>query len=445
MADTFDMILRGGEVMAPMGRMRADVGVRDGKIAEIGNLGTADAAQVMDTSNLMVLPGIIDSQVHFREPGLEYKEDLESGSRSAVLGGVTTVFEMPNTNPNTTTKAAIEDKFKRAKNRMHTDHAFYVGAEADNVDKLAELEQLPGVCAVKLFMGASTGNLLVADDDTIEAVMRSGTRRIAFHAEDEPRLQARKHLAREGDWTSHAEVRDAESARLATERVLRLARKTGRRIHVLHITTADEIDMLAAHKDVATFEILPQHLTLTAPECYERLKGYAQMNPPIRGAAHQAGLWRAINQGIVDVLGTDHAPHTTEEKQKPYPASPSGMPGAQTLVPLMLNHVAEGRLTLERLVDLLCHGPQRVFQIAGKGRLAVGYDADFTIVDLQAKRTINASDMAYKCGWTPFDGMKVTGWPMATIIRGQVVMQDGVVVAEGQGKPVRFTETMMHG
>ncbi len=438
----FDLLLDNATMMTPMGRLEGRVGVRKGKIAAIGDLSGAKAERVIDCAHVMVLPGIIDSQVHFREPGLEYKEDLEHGSRAAVLGGVTAVFEMPNTTPSTTTKAAIEDKLTRAQGRMHCDHAFYVGAAAENVDHLAELERLPGVCGVKLFMGASTGNLLVADDDTIEAVMRAGHRRMAIHAEDEPRLQARKALAREGDWSSHAECRDAESARLATERVLRLAKKTGRRVHVLHITTADEIDMLAAHKDVATFEILPQHLTLVAPDCYETLKGYAQMNPPIRSAEHQAGLWRAVQQGIVDVLGTDHAPHTTEEKQKPYPASPAGMPGVQTLVPVMLTHVAEGRLSLERMVDLLCHGQQRVFNIAGKGRLAVGYDADFTLVDLKAKKTITASALDYKCGWTPYEGFKATGWPTATIIRGQVVMQDGDLVNPGLGQPVRFQETL---
>ena len=232
------------------------------------------------------------------------------------------------------------------------------------------------------------------------------------------------------------------SAMLSTERLVRIAAALGKRIHVLHVTTAEEMEFLALHKDVATVEVTPQHLTLTAPEAYERLKGFAQMNPPIRGAAHQAGLWAGVAAGVADVLGSDHAPHTREEKARPYPASPSGMPGVQTLVPIMLTHVAQGRLSLERFVDLTSHGQQRVFGMAEKGRLAVGYDADLTIVDLKAKRTITHDLMASRVGWTPFDGFEAEGWPMATLIRGHVVMRDGEVTAPHLGQPVRFVETL---
>jgi dihydroorotase len=273
-------------------------------------------------------------------------------------------------------------------------------------------------------------------------VLRHINRRAAFHSEDEYRLADRRPLARTGDWTSHPEVRDPESALMSTQRLLRLARKLGKRIHVLHVTTAAEIDLLARNKDVASVELTPQHLTLIGPEAYERLKGFAQMNPPIRGIEEQAGLWRAIEMGVADVLGSDHAPHTREEKARPYPASPSGMPGVQTLVPVMLNHVAAGRLTLERFIDLTSHGANRIFNIAGKGRLAEGFDADLTIVDLKAKRVLRHEDMASRVGWTPYDGMEVTGFPMATIIRGKVVMRDGEVIAPHQGEPVRFLETL---
>lgn len=442
MPDTYDLIIRGGEVVNHAGRGVADVGVCDGRIRRIGDLGQASAGETVDARGLTVLPGVIDTQVHFREPGLEHKEDLETGSRAAVLGGVTAVFEMPNTHPTTSTAEALADKRARAKRRMHCDHAFYAGATKDNVDILGELERTPGCCGVKLFMGASTGSLLVPDDEGVEAVLRAVNRRAAFHCEDEPRLLARKGLAREGDWTSHPEVRDAEAARLATERLLRIARRLGKRVHVLHVTTKEEVDMLRAAKDVASMEVTPQHLTLTAPDAYQRMKGRAQMNPPIREAAHRDGLWRAIQGGIVDVIGTDHAPHTLEEKAKPYPASPSGMPGVQTLVAVMLTHVAEGRLSLERFVDLTSAGPQRVFNIAGKGRMAEGWDADFTIVDLKARRTIRHDDQATRSGWTPFDGMQAQGWPVMTIIRGQLVMCQGAVVAEGTGEPVRFMETL---
>jgi dihydroorotase len=445
MAETFDLIVRGGEVVNHAGRGAADVGVRAGKIVAVGDLAQASAGEVFDATGLAVLPGLIDSQVHFREPGLEWKEDLETGSRAAVLGGVTAVFEMPNTEPTTTDAEALADKLARARGRMHCDHAFFVGGTHENAAFLGELERLPGCCGVKVFMGASTGSLLVPDDAGVEQVLRHTSRRATFHSEDEYRLADRRPLARTGDWTSHPEVRDAETAIASTRRLVRLARQLGKRIHVLHVTTAEEIDFLAQNKDVASVELTPQHLTLVGPEAYQRLKGFAQMNPPIRDASHQPGLWRGIAAGVADVLGSDHAPHTREEKARPYPASPSGMPGVQTLAPVMLTHVAEGRLSLERFVDLTSHGPNRVFGIAGKGRLAEGFDADLTLVDLKARRTIQHADMATRSGWTPFDGFEAKGWPMATIIRGRVVMRDDEVVAEGTGEPVRFLETLAAG
>ena len=442
MTTTFDLIVRGGEVVNHAGRGLADVGITDGRVVKVGDLGQASAGEVIDATGLTVLPGVIDTQVHFREPGLEWKEDLETGSRAAALGGVTAVFEMPNTEPATTNPEALADKLARARDRMWTDHAFYVGGTHENARLLGELERLPGCCGVKVFMGASTGTLLVADDDGVREVLRHVKRRATFHSEDEYRLVERRPLARTGDWTSHPEVRDAQSAIQSTHRLVRLARETGARIHVLHVTTAEEIDFLADNKDVATVEVTPQHLTLVAPEAYERLKGLAQMNPPIRDAGHVAGLWRAITHGVADVLGSDHAPHTLEEKARPYPASPSGMPGVQTLVPVMLNHVAEGRMTLERFVDLTSHGAQRVFGIAGKGRMAEGYDGDLTIVDLKARRTLRHADMATRCGWTPFDGMEVTGWPVMTIVRGRTVMRDDELIGTAAGRPVRFQETL---
>ena len=442
MAESYDLIVRGGEVVNHAGRARADIGVRDGRIVEIGDLGQAAAGEAFDASGLTVLPGVIDTQVHFREPGLEWKEDLETGSRAAVMGGVVATFEMPNTQPNTTDAAALEDKLARARGRMHCDHAFYVGGTHENAHALGELERLPGCCGIKVFMGASTGTLLVADDAGVADVLRHVSRRATFHSEDEYRLVERRSLAREGDWTSHPEVRDAESAIRSTRRLCGLARQLGKRIHVLHVSTAEEAEYLAGQKDVATVEFTPQHLTLEGPEAYVRLKGLAQMNPPIRDARHVAGLWRGLAQGVADVLGSDHAPHTLEEKARPYPASPSGMPGVQTLLPVMLTHVAAGRLSLERLVDLTSAGAQRVFGIAGKGRLAVGYDADLTVVDLKARRTLRHADMASRSGWTPFDGLEVTGWPMATIVRGRIVMREDEVVAPHLGKPVRFEETL---
>jgi dihydroorotase len=443
MAESYDLIIRNGSCFTPSGLVEADIGVRDGTVIAIGVAADASAGEEFDAGGLTVLPGIIDSQVHFREPGLEHKEDLESGTRSAVMGGVTAVFEMPNTDPSTTTEAALNEKLKRADGRAWSNYAFFLGAASDNAEQLGELERLPGCCGIKIFMGSSTGNLLVEDDATLLNVLSHGKRRCSIHAEDEYRLRERFELARDsGDPAKHPEWRDAESALLATQRIVALARKAGRRVHVLHISTAIELDFLAKHKDIATVEATPQHLTLAAPDCYERLGTKAQMNPPIRTAEHREGLWRAIQNGIVDVIGSDHAPHTLEEKQRTYPKSPSGMPGVQTTVPLMLNHIHEGRLTLARFVDLMASGPQRIFNIQRKGRIAVGYDADFTIVDLKKQRTITDDWSESKCGWTPFAGMTVTGWPMATVIGGQFVMREDELLGKPIGKPVRFQETI---
>jgi dihydroorotase len=359
------------------------------------------------------------------------------------MGGVTAFFEMPNTNPNTVDKAALDDKLRRAKGRAWVDHAFFIGASDENASELGRLELLPGCAGVKVFMGSSTGSLLVADDDTLEEVLRNGRRRVAIHSEDEPRLRERLELVRNGaDPSMHPVWRDVEVATRATTRLLRLARRAARRVHVLHVSTADEMELLAANKDIATVEALVNHLTLVAPDCYERLGTYAQMNPPIRDARHRDGIWRALRAGVVDVIGTDHAPHTREEKARPYPQSPSGMPGVQTLIPVMLDHVNAGRLTLQRFIDLTSAGPARIYNIAGKGRIALGYDADFSVVDLKAKRTITNAMMKTKSGWTPFDGMEVTGWPKATIVRGRIVMREDELIGTPVGAPVRFQETL---
>jgi dihydroorotase len=422
--------------------LSADIGIVDGKIASISNLSSAAAQETIDAHGLHILPGVIDTQVHMREPGVEYKEDLEAGGRAAVLGGVTAVFEMPNTKPTTSTAEALQDKINRATNRMYCDFAFYIGATSENTDQLAALECLPGAAGVKMFMGSSTGTLLVAEDEAVEAVLRSGRRRVAVHSEDEFRLKERQHLAQEGNVHTHEVARDAEAAVLCTKRLLALASKTSRRIHVLHISTADEMPLLADYKHIASVETTPQHLTLASPQCYDELGTLAQMNPPIRDESHREGIWWGVSQGIVDILGSDHAPHTLEEKQAVFPATPSGMPGVQTLVPLMLDHVNAGRLSLERFVDLTSHGPNRVFGLAGKGRLAVGYDADLTLVDLKAQRTIDNSWIASKCGWTPFHGKSVAGWPKGTIVRGQRVMWEDEILGPANGQPIRFQDTL---
>jgi len=442
MSETFDLLIRGGTVATPNGIAPADVGVIAGKIAAIGSFAHAKAREIFEAKDLHVLPGAIDSQVHFREPGNEHKEDLETGSLAAILGGVTGVFEMPNTAPPTTTRAAIDDKLARAKGRMHCDYAFYVGATPANVGALAELERLPGVCGVKAFLGSSTGSLLLNHPDDILAALKAGHRRMAVHSEDEDRLIARKSFAERGKPETHPVWRDTEAARASTERVLGLAKQAGRRLHVLHVTTGDEIPLLAAAKDFATAETTPQHLALSAPDCYERLGTYAQMNPPIRDESHRLALWKAVREGVIDVIGSDHAPHTREEKDKAYPDTPSGMPGVQTLVTILLDHVNKGDMSLERFVDLTASGPQRIFGLAGKGRIACGYDADFTIVDMGLTRTIENKWIASRCGWTPFDGMKTKGWAVASVLAGKIVVRDFALTGKATGKPLRFVETL---
>ncbi|MEN5276182.1 dihydroorotase [Brucella sp. TWI432] len=443
MAQTFDTILKGATIVNHDGIGSRDIGIRNGRIEAIGSLSTHSAGEVIDCTGLHILPGVVDSQVHFREPGLEHKEDLETGSLAAVLGGVTSVFEMPNTKPLTTSAEALEDKIRRGRHRMHCDFAFWVGGTRDNAKDVAELERLPGAAGIKVFMGSSTGNLLVEDDEGVRSILKNTRRRAAFHSEDEFRLKDRENLRVEGDPSSHPVWRDEIAALQCTQRLVRIARETGARIHVLHISTAEEIDFLQGHKDVATCEATPHHLTLSADE-YATLGNLIQMNPPVRDKRHRDGIWKGIDQGIVDVLGSDHAPHTLEEKHKPYPASPSGMTGVQTLVPIMLDHVNAGKLSLERFVDLSSHGPNRIFGMARKGRIAVGYDADLTIVDMKRRETITHEQAGSKAGWTPYHGKTVTGWPVGTFVRGIKVMWEAEVVNPNKGEPVEFLEALPH-
>jgi dihydroorotase len=439
--ETFDLIFRNGTVVNQDGVGLRDIGVRDGRIAAIGTLDASAGGEVVDCTGLHILPGVIDTQVHFREPGAEHKEDLESGSRSAVMGGVTAVFEMPNTNPLTVTAEALADKVRRAASRMHCDFAFFVGGTHQNAPHVAELERLPGAAGIKIFMGSSTGDLLVADDEGLRAILRNTRRRVSIHAEDEPRLRERANLRVENDPSSHPTWRDEVAALRATERLTHIAREEGARVHLLHVSTAEEIDFIRHHKEYVSVEVTPQHLTLDAAD-YARLGTRLQMNPPVRAARHRDRLWTAVADGVADILGSDHAPHTLAEKAKPYPASPSGMPGVQTLVPIMLDHVAAGRLSIERFVDMTSAGPARLFQIAGKGRIAVGYDADLTVVDLKRRQTITDAWIGSRAAWTPFAGRSVTGWPVGTVVRGRRVMWEGDIVTPSMGAPVRFLEAL---
>jgi dihydroorotase len=435
----FDLLIRNGTCVLPWGTEATSVGVRRGRIAALGVAADATADQTIDASGLHVLPGLIDPHVHLRDPGDKAVESIPTGTRAAVLGGLAAVFDMPNTAPSITDADRLAWKQDYVERAAWCDMGLYVGGTKTNIPELARLELGRGVCGVKIFAGSSTGDLMVEDDEHLERVMRSGRRRIAYHSEDEYRLQDRKHLFKSGDpYSRHMEWRDVETAFLGTRRLMALARATSRPAHILHVSTAEELDYLKDFRDIATCEVLVNHLTQVAPDCYDRLRGFGVMNPPIRGPEHWAASWRAINDGTVDTVGSDHAPHARDKKALPWPECPAGLTGVQTLVPVMLDHVNAGRLPLTRMVDLLCAGPARVYGAVGKGRLAAGYDADFTLVDLRRRRRIEESWTVSPCGWTPFAGMDVTGWPVATIVRGNVVMREDEVLGAPVGKLVRF-------
>jgi len=437
MSDNFSLIIKNGSCYIDGKFTKTDIGLLGNKIKKIGKI-ELNSSKVYNATDKVVLPGIIDTQVHFREPGSTDAEDLESGSRAAVLGGVTALFEMPNTNPPTSNLVEFDKKLQAAKNRMHSNYAFYFGATPDNTNQLAKLKDVEGCCGVKLFAGSSTGNLLVDKEADIEKVISSSDRIVSIHSEDEDIIKLRKKFIKKGDVHSHAEWRNVEVAMSSTRRVVKIAERYNKKIHVLHVTTREEVDFLAMHKKNVTFETTPQHLTMYAPDCYNTLGTYAQMNPPLRTKEHYDRLWLAIKNNIVDVLGSDHAPHLKENKDKEYPNSPSGMPGVQTIFPVMLDHVNNGKLTLQQLINLMCENPCKIFGIKNKGYLKEGYDADITVADMNKEVVIKNEMIASKCGWTPFNNHKVKGFPVATIVNGHLVMSDGKVVEESKGTPLKF-------
>ena len=435
------LCIAGGHVVSDSGVRRADVLVRDGVIRGVEpGLTLPLGAEVVDARGMLVLPGLIDPQVHFREPGLEHKEDLASGSLAALAGGVTTFLEMPNTKPPTTTPELLADKLARANGRAWSDHGFFLGATHENADRLGEWEGLPGCVGIKVFMGSSTGDLLVPDDATLERVLRSGRSRVAVHAEDEPRLKQRyAALGASASVLRHHEVRDVECALLATRRLLTLAEKTGRRVHVLHVSTAEEVALLRERRlgDLVTAEVTPNHLMLEAPDCYARHGALAQMNPPVRERRHRDALREALRDGTLTCIGSDHAPHTLDEKGQPYPKTPSGIPGVQTTLGLLLRAVADGWLGLPDLVRVCCSKPAEVYSLAGKGRIAPGYDADLVLVDPSNKGPLELSWLHSRAGYSPYAGIELAGWPAVTVLRGQVAYRSGAPVGAPRGQPVR--------
>ena len=432
-----DLIIKNGKCYIDKDLKDVDIGIQNSKIVKIGKL-NEDASQSIDATGLTVLPGCIDTQTHFREPGSTDTEDLASGSRAAIVGGITSVFEMPNTNPATTNKAEFQRKIDLAKNRMYCNHAFYFGATPTNQSELADLKGLDGCCGVKLFAGSSTGTLLVHKEEDIEKVFESTSKIVAVHSEDEDILNLRKKLREKGNVHSHPIWRDEECAISSTRKIVKIAKRLGKKAHILHITTKQEIDFLSQNKGDITFEITPQHLTMFAPDCYDKLGTYAQMNPPIREKSHYDRLWYAVRNNYNDTIGSDHAPHLRVNKDKEYPDTPSGMPGVQTLLPVMLNHVNDGKLTLVQLMNLVCENPSKIFGIIGKGYIKKDYDADFTIVDMNKIIEIKNEKIESKCGWSPFDGYKFKGTPIYTIINGEIKMKDGEILGEASGKPLSF-------
>ena len=437
MSDNYSLIIKNGSCYIDGKLTKADIALSGNKILKIGKI-ELNSSKVFDASDKVVLPGIIDTQTHFREPGSTDVEDLESGSRAAVLGGVTSLFEMPNTNPPTSNLLEFDRKLQLAKNRMHSNYAFYFGATPENIDQLSKLKNVEGCCGVKLFAGSSTGKLLVDKEADIEKVISNSDRIVSIHSEDEEILKMRVKFKKKGDVHSHPEWRNVECAMSSTRRVVKIAERYNKKIHVLHVTTKEEVNFLAMHKKNVTFEITPQHLTLYAPNCYDELGTYAQMNPPIRSKEHYDRLWTAIKNNVVDVLGSDHAPHSKENKDKEYPNTPSGMPGVQTIFPIMLDHVNNNKLSLEQLIKLMCENPCRIFGIKDKGFIKEGFDADLTIVDMNKVQVIKNEMMASKCGWTPFHNYKVKGFPIGTIVNGSLVMSEGKIISKAQGAPLKF-------
>jgi dihydroorotase len=413
-----------------------DVYCENGVIARIEGRLDLKADESIDADGLLLLPGVIDPQVHFREPGKEYKEDLGSGSRAAARGGVTSFLEMPNTDPPTTTQAALDDKLARAAAKCVVNYGFFIGATAHNLD---DVNRAAPACGIKIFMGSSTGSLLVDREEDLERLFANGTRLIAVHAEDEARIRSRQQkFSGRTDPAVHSEIRDNECARLATARAMALSQKYRRRLHILHMSTHEEVELLRRDKPAwVTAEVIPNHLLLNVDH-YKTLGTLVQMNPPIRTAKDNEALWQGLRDGIVDFIATDHAPHTLEEKRAGYPKSPAGMPGVETSLPLLLTEMINGRCTLAEIQKWMCRGPAEAYRIVNKGRLVPGYDADLTLVDTENYHPVRNEETVTRVHWSPYAGKPLTGWPQYTIVGGQIVYERGRIREQVRGKALQY-------
>lgn len=432
-------LIKNAVCVLPDGVASVHVLVDGTRIASVDAPATTVADEVVDASGLHLLPGVIDDQVHFRDPGLTHKEDLHTGSRACAKGGVTTFLEMPNTVPAATTKAGIDAKLALAANKSVVNYGFYIGATADNIDELRAADGVPGI---KIFIGSSTGDLLVDDQDALERIFAETTLPICAHCEDESTI--RRNTAALGDAldvADHSRIRSAEAALVATRRAIDLAHRHRHRFHVLHVSTAAEAELLADHRDLVTGEACVHHLEFSVDD-YARLGSRIQMNPSIKTIDDVAALWAALREGRLQVVATDHAPHTLDEKARAYPASPSGLPAVENSLALMLNAVHERACTLEQVVHWMCDAPARVWDIVGKGRIAPGYDADLVLVDLALAKTVRDDEQETKCRWSPWHGVTLHGWPVRTWVLGRTVYDDGRVVDTERGRAARYDHAL---
>ena len=411
-------LFKNATVVLPDGTVETSVLTDSGKIVDIDVAITAQADQVIDGTGKHLLPGVIDDQVHFREPGLTHKEDLAHASRACAKGGVTSFLEMPNTIPNTITQTILEDKLAIASKSSLVNYGFYIGATTENVDQLKHATRTPGI---KIFIGSSTGDLLVDEQAALEKIFAETSLTICAHCEDETtvRANAAKH-ADSTDVASHSLVRNHEAAMIATKRAIDLADRHNHRFHVLHVSTAEEAALLATASDLITAEVCPHHLFFNVDD-YQRLGSLVKMNPSIKNKSDNQALWQALLDGAIDIVATDHAPHTMEEKRQPYPDCPSGLPAVENSLALMLNQVSQGLCSIEQVVQWMCAGPAKIWNIQNKGRIEVGFDADLTLVDLNLSQTIRNEDQQTKCGWSPWHGETLTGWPVGTWVMGEQV------------------------
>jgi dihydroorotase len=434
---TESLLLRNVQIVAPDGTLYGgDLLCRNGQIAAIDRQIVTSADRVIDGGGKVLLPGVIDPQVHFREPGKEYKEDLQTGSWACARGGITSFLEMPNTIPNTTTQERLQDKLDRAASKCVVNYGFFIGATGSNNE---DLRHAHPSCGVKIFMGASTGDLLVDDPIALEGIFREVPRLIAVHAEDEARIRSRTALfAGRNDAHLHSELRDNECARLATAQALDLSRRYQRRLHILHMSAAEELELLKADKPAwVTAEVTPQHLFLNTT-AYDTIGMRAKQNPPIRSEADRQAMWVGLRSGLIDFVATDHAPHLLSEKDQEYAKAPAGMPGVETSLPLMLTAFARGEITLAEVVRWMSSAAARAYEISNKGEIKIGFDADLVLVDLETYRPVERATLATRSGWSPFEGWSLTGWPVATIVGGQVAFINDEVQTEVRGKALNF-------